>query len=131
MRIDGGGGVTAVMTDLGFETSVIEAVVKALDASSSYVGETKIEEVPSTSFGDVVEGIELASHTEKARVKVRETLLDMVTGLERYRDALKVLLADADQADVDSAASAQKIEAANDCVDTTSFAAPSQCTPEG
>lgn len=131
MRVDGGGGVTAVMTDLGFETSVIEAVVKALDESSDYVGETKIEKVATTSFGDVAEGIELASHTELARQKVRETLLDMVAGLQQYRDALRGLVAEADQVEVEVVASAQKIQVAQDCLGAPSFAAPSQCTAEG
>lgn len=126
------GGLVDFMTELGFELPVIAGVVAALDDSREQVsGARELEEVATTSFGDLPEGFELAAHTAKARVKVREALQDMMVGLEGYRDAIGGLVTETLQVEDDLTASLQRIDRARDCVDVTSFPAAGQCTPEG
>lgn len=123
-------GIVEFMTELGFELSVVNAVVEALDESGLAVGEArKIDQVGHTSFGDLQESTDLAGHTQKARETVRSALEDMVTGLTSYRDTITGLVADSYQVEADTQSSFRRIEQAESCVTKPSFSAPSQCTP--
>lgn len=123
-------GIVDFMTDLGFEISVINAVVTTLDEGRETVGKVRqVDPVGQMSFGDVPEGIELAEHTRLAREKVREALQDMMTGLGTYRDAITTLVSDTDQVTDDTVATLSRLEAAESCIDVPSFSAPSQCAP--
>lgn len=94
------GGIIDFMQDLGFEASVISQVEDILFQSQDVVRSArKVDQVADTSFGDVQEGIELAGHTQKARDTVREALLEMITGLESYREGLMTLVQRANETD--------------------------------
>lgn len=124
------GDIGGVMQELGFERAVIDQVVSIIDDSCSTVDRARrLDSIESTSFGDVDEGYELARHTELAREKVRDAMIDMVTGLGSYRQALTDLVSESTAVEDDTVASLQRIEQGEACVVTPSFAAPSQCTP--
>ena len=123
-------GLVDFMTELGFELAVINSVVEALDEGRDTVGQVRqMQPVAQISFGDVPEGMALATHTGLARDKVREALHDMMTGLDTYRDALTQLVGDTTSAEDDTVTSFSKLQAGEACIVTPSFSAPSQCAP--
>ena len=122
--------VVDFMKDLGFDEKVITSVTRTLDQGSQAVERVSdFRAIDPASFGDLDEGYLLGDHTERARETVRQVLVDMVVGLERYREALVGLGADSERVEVDAEASFRKIQEAEACVAVPSFAAPGQCAP--
>lgn len=117
------------MQDLGFEASLITQVESILlDSEEAVAGARKVEPIAELSFGDVLEGVELAEHTRKARATVRDALLEMMAGLASYRDGLTTLVEHTNQVEDNTVAALRKLEQGESCVDRPSFASPSQCT---
>lgn len=120
-----------LLADFGFSQSLIDEIKAFLNTSSDDLGVLAPGAVGNRAFGASPASVGCASDAAKAQQHVKAAIVDMVTGLQGYVDALNGMEKRAyDVEDVTEADLKQKWHRANSC-ERPDFTDVGVCTPNG
>jgi hypothetical protein len=120
-----------LLSDFGFSQSLIDEIKAFLNTSSDDLDGLAPASVGSEAFGASPASRGCASDAAKAQVHVKAAIVDMVTGLQGYVDALNGMEKRAyGVEDVTEADLKQKLHRANSC-ERPNFTNVGVCTPNG
>ena len=118
-----------LLSDFGFSQSLIDEIKAFLNTSSDDLGGLAPAAVGSQAFGASPASLGCASDATKAQQHVKAAIVDMVTGLQGYVDALNGMEKRAYEVeDVTEADLNKKWERANAC-QKPDFTNVGVCTP--
>lgn len=93
-------GVRTIMQDAGVEDDTVEQILTMLRTSEEKVRKgVKIERTPAASYGNAATAVELSTHAGKAHDHVVDAMRQMVEGLGRYYENVRVFRDDAHETD--------------------------------
>lgn len=84
-----------LLADFGFSQTLLDDIKSFLDSRSTELGSSTPGGVSHTSFGSSPASLGCAGDASKAQQHVKQAIVDMVTGLEGYVDALNAMQAKA------------------------------------
>ena len=120
-----------LLSDFGFSQPLIDDIKSFLNISSDSLDDLAPTGVGSQAFGASPASLGCASDAAKAQQHVKAAIVDMVTGLQGYVDALNGMQNRAYAVeDVTEADLKQKWQRAQSC-ETPDFTNVGVCTPNG
>ena len=120
-----------LLAEFGFSQSLIDDIKAFLDTSSDDLDGSKPAEVGRQSFGTSPASLGCAGDATKAQEHVKAAIVDMVTGLRGYVDALNGMQNRAYAVEeVTEAELKKKWQQARAC-ETPNFTNVGVCTPSG
>lgn len=120
-----------LLSEFGFSQPLIDEIKAFLHTSSDDLGVLAPAAVGSQAFGASPASVGCASDAAKAQQHVKVAIVDMVTGLQGYVDALNGMEKRAHEVeDVTEADLNKKWQRANDC-EKPDFTNVGVCSPNG
>jgi hypothetical protein len=125
------GAAIGILNELQIRKEDVERIAKMLTSFSETVQEGVPAPIGLLSFGESSAGTQLGHHTSIANRHVREAMLEMVAGLNVYRDNVQAVAQDFFSVDDDIEATMNSITTATSCVAPTTFTDPENCALPG
>lgn len=120
----------AAAVEMGLEEAAVQHVIDVLTDSVSALQEHPLPEVDAGSFGGSGSAANFGFHTGVAQQHVLEATMQMVQGLNGYKENVQTYRTDVQRVNDDTTVAMGDLDSASACI-TPNYQTNQTCTPAG